>query len=202
MQRQRGDLIFEWKLGEVMTRIFSSLAVLGTLALLGTLMLGLSIGDASQRSAAVQSRVSMHLLAGVGTVVINVFVHALVVTYFMGTGRWLEETCNAYRLDDSWQKSSRDLKWKMYPAMVASLLLLISTGAFGAAADPASSIGFKGWGPLTAGQVHLCFALMTLTVNMAVNCWEFGALSRNGKLVADVMGEVRRIRLEKGLAVE
>jgi ABC-type multidrug transport system fused ATPase/permease subunit len=185
-----------------MTRIFLTLSIVATLALLGALGLGLSIGDASVRSMAVQSRVSVHLLTGVGAVVINVFVHALVVTYFMGTGRWLEETCNAYQLGNSWQKTSRDLKWKMYPAMLTSLLLLITTGAFGAAADPASSIGFKGWGPLSAGQVHLCFALLTLTLNMGVNCAEFVALSRNGQLVADVMGQVRRIRLEKGLEVE
>src|SRR5579862_1359024 len=126
-----------------MTRIFLSLAVCGTLALVSALGLGLTIEDASLRDTAVQSRVAVHFLAGVAALVFGVLVHALVVTYFMGTGRWLEETCNAYRLGNAWQRSSRDVKWKMYPAMFTSLVLLIGTGALGAAADPASAVGFR-----------------------------------------------------------
>jgi hypothetical protein len=119
----------------------------------------------------------------------------------MGTGRWLEETCTAYRLGDDWQTGSKNLKWQLYPAMVMSLLLLIVTGAFGGAADPASAVGFKGWGPVTAAQVHLAVAGLTLAVNAAVNIAEYLALSRNGRLVNEVLQEVRRIRTERGLEV-
>jgi hypothetical protein len=124
-----------------------------------------------------------------------------VVTYFMGTGRWLEETCTAYRLGDAWQTGSRNLKWRLYPAMVTSLLLLIVAGASGGAADPASAVGFRGWGSLTAAQVHLAVAGLALTINAAVNIAEFAALSRNGRLVNEVLDEVRRIRTERGLDV-
>ncbi|MBS0266434.1 MAG: hypothetical protein JSS02_31170, partial [Planctomycetes bacterium] len=127
--------------------------------------------------------------------------HALVVTYFMGTGRWLEETCNAYKLGNDWQQTSKNLKWKMYPAMMTSLLLLITAGAFGAAADPASPVNFRGFGPLTAAQVHLVFVSVTIAVNLAVNFWEFIALTRNGQLVNEVLGRVRQIRIERGLEV-
>ncbi len=133
-----------------MTRIFTTLAICSTGLLLTALWLGFEIGDASSRSAAVQSRFTMHFLIGVGALVFAILVHALVVTYFMGTGRWLEETCQAYRLGASWQTGSKNLKWRLYPAMVTSLLLLILAGASGGAADPASPVGFKGWGPLTA----------------------------------------------------
>jgi hypothetical protein len=184
-----------------MTRIFLSLAICSNLALLAALGLGLVIGNASQPVAAVQSRVTVHFLVGVAALVFALLVHALVVTYFMGTGRWLEETCNAYRLGNSWQESSRNIKWKMYPAMVISLLLLIGTGALGAAADPASAVGFRGIGPLSAAQVHLWFAVVALAVNAGVNAWEYSALSHNGTLVAEVLTQVRQIRVERGLEV-
>ena len=184
-----------------MTRIFLTLAICSTGTLLTALWLGLEIGDASLRASAVQSRVAVHFLTGVAALVFAVLVHALVVTYFMGTGRWLEETCTAYRLGDAWQTGSRNLKWRLYPAMVASLLLLIVTGASGGAADPASAVGFKGWGPLTAAQVHLAVASLTLAINAAVNIGEYVALRRNGRIVNEVLQEVRRMRLERGLEV-
>jgi len=184
-----------------MARIFLTLAVCSTLTLVVALWLGLDIGDASLRETAVQSRVAVHFLTGVAALVFAVLVHALVITYFMGTGRWLEETCAAYHLVDSWQARSRNLKWRLYPAIVCSLLLLIATGALGGAADPASSAGFQGIGPLNAAAVHRYAAIATIVFNVAVNAFEYRALHRNGTLVSEVLSEVRRIRVERGLDV-
>jgi hypothetical protein len=184
-----------------MTRIFSSLAVLSTCLLIVTFGLGWNIGDASMRDPVVQNRVSVHFLTAVGALCFAIAVHALVLTYFMGTGRWLEETCTAYRLGNDWQVRSRNLKWGLYPAMMLGIVLLIVTGAFGGAADPASAFGFRGFGPFTAAQIHLFVAAGTLLVNMIVNGLEFVALQRNGTLVHDVLQRVRQIRIEKGLEV-
>lgn len=184
-----------------MTRIFSTLAILSTAGLLATFWLGWQIGDATSRDLAVQGRVTVHFLTAVGALCFAVLVHAFVLTYFMGTGRWMEETSQAYRLGNDWQARSRDLKWKMYPAMVGGILLLIVTGAFGGAADPASAFGFKGFGSLSAGQVHLTVAALTLLWNVFVNILEFQAVMRNGALVNEVLEQVRRIRIEKGLEV-
>lgn len=184
-----------------MARIFLTLAILSSLALLVAFWLGLGIGDASVIDAIVQSRVAAHFLTALGALVFAVLVHALVLTYFLGTGRWLEETCSAYRLGNEWQTRSRDLKWKLYPAMATSIMLLVLTGASGGAADPASVVGFAGVGPLSAGQAHLAGAIFTLVVNAATNAGEFIALRRNGDLVAQVLQEVHRIRVERGLDV-
>jgi hypothetical protein len=184
-----------------MTRIFSTLAIVSTALLLTTFWLGWRIGDATSRDLVVQGRVSMHLLAGVGALCFAVLVHAFVLTYFMGTGRWMEETCQAYRLGNDWQRLSRELKWRMYPVMVVGLLLLIVTGAFGAAADPASAFGFEGFGALSGAQVHLTVAVATLLWNAVVHVLEFRAVRRNGALVNDVLEQVRRMRLERGLEV-
>jgi hypothetical protein len=184
-----------------MARIFLTLAACSTLTLIAALWLGLAIGDAGVRDTAVQSRVAVHFLAGVAALVFAVLVHALVITYFMGTGRWLEETCAAYRLGDSWQARNRDLKWRLYPTITFSLLALIGTGSLGGAADPASAVGFKGLGPWTAAEVHFYAAVVMLVVNAVANVAEYQALRRNGRLVNEVLAEVRRIRVERGLEV-
>jgi hypothetical protein len=184
-----------------MTRIFSTLATCSTLLLVVAFWLGTGIGDARLRDSAVQSRVTVHFLTGVAALVFASLVHALVITYFMGTGRWLEETSRAYRLGDARQVRSRALKWRTYPPIVASLLLLIVTGALGGAADPASAVSFQGIGPFTAAQVHFHVAAATFAVNVAANLCEYSALRRNGALIAEVLDDVRRIRVERGLEV-
>ena len=184
-----------------MTRILTTLVVIGSVGLGVAFWLGWTIGDPTVRDPAVQSRVAVHFLAAVAALVFAVLVHAMVITYFMGTGRWLEETCTAYKLGDQWQQASRNLKWRLYPALTGSLVLLIATGAFGGAADPASAVAFEGFGSLSAAQVHLCVAVVTLAVNAVVNVWELIAVRRNGRLVSNVLDEVRRIRTERGLDV-
>jgi hypothetical protein len=124
-----------------------------------------------------------------------------VLTYFMGTGRWLEETTLAYHLPPHWQQESKSLKYRTVPAMVLSMVLLILTGAFGAAADPASATGFRGWGELSADTLHMLIALTTVGINLIVNLLEYSALHRNGVIIGEVLQEVRKMRLERGLEV-
>lgn len=183
-----------------MTRIFLPLSILSLVAMGITFAMGLRIGDAALPEQA--GNVSAHLLSGMGTIVFSLLVHALVLTYFLGTGRWLEETCNAYRLAPTFLTENRRLKWHIYPLMTFCLLLLVATGAFGAAADPASAVGFKGWGAISAAQVHLLIAVTMLALNAGAYGWEFLALRKNGELVNEVLAQVRRMREERGLPVE
>ncbi len=192
---------YDRKSTKFMTRIFLTLALLSNCTLTTALILGLGIGDPHRFDARIQHAVGVHFIVGVAALVFAVMVHALVLTYFMGTGRWLEETAQAYRLPGDSSGANRNLKWKVLPAMLLSLILLISTGAFGAAADPASSVGFQGLAGLSAATVHWLVAGVTLAVNLAVNALEFVALSRNKALIDAVLAEVRRIRVERGLPV-
>ncbi len=159
----------------------------------------MSIGDATQRAA--QTVVSYHLLTGLGALIFTSLVHAIVLTYFMGTGRWLEETTTAYKLDWSSYKASKTLKYRTILLMLVCFLMLIVTGAFGAAADPASEVGFRGFWGLSGGAVHMTIALMTWAVNLLVNVYQFQVLTRNGEIIEGVLAEVRRIRIENGLSV-
>lgn len=181
------------------TRIFTTLAIIAALLTTLAFALGMSIGDATQRDA--QNVVGYHLLAGLGALIFTSLVHAIVLTYFMGTGRWLEETTIAYKLPWDFYSTSKKLKYRTILLMLVCFLLLITTGAFGAAADPASAVNFRGFWGFTGGQVHMTIALVTWAANLAVNLYQFSTLSRNGEIIESVMSEVRRIRVENGLSI-
>jgi hypothetical protein len=183
-------------------RIFLPLAFLSTASLLVAMGLGLAIDDPRVRSASVQAGVQYHFLAALAALVFATLVHAIVLTYFMGTGRWLEETSSAYQLDPQLHGKSAKIKYRTVSSMVLCFFLLIVTGAFGAAADPASPMQSKGWGGYSASTIHLFLACATIAMNIFVNWLEFQALEQNGDLIEQALAEVRRIRIEKGLAVD
>ncbi|MDC0273770.1 MAG: hypothetical protein P8M30_01585 [Planctomycetaceae bacterium] len=182
-----------------MSRIFSSLCVVSTILLIVALVLGLNIDDAKELSS--RGAVSNHMLMALAALVFALLVHAILLTYFMGTGRWLEETSNAYKLSPDYCERSAKLKYSTIPLMTGALFLLIVTGAFGAASDPLSRVQFQGWLGLSAAQIHYLIACLTVGTNVVVNLLEYLAIHQNGQLIKEVLGEVRRIRQEHGLPV-
>lgn len=182
-----------------MTRIFLTLASVSTLLLVIVFVLGLSIDDPKALES--QRLVSWHLMLALTGLVVATLVHAIVLTYFMGTGRWMEDVSKTYQLDESWRLESQRLKYRVLPAMSGCFLLLLTTVGFGAAADPASRLGFTGWAGLSASTVHLLVALTTVCCNVLVNVLEFQAIERNGQLVQEVLEKVREIRIARGLPV-
>ena len=183
-----------------MKRIFLTLAIVGNVAGLAAFFVGWLIGDASVASPAIQKTVSGHMLLGLAALVFQSLVHAICLTYFMGTGRWMEETSNAYRLDAEFRSRNQSLKYRSLPGMVACLLVLVATGALGAAADPATpaNAGILG---LSGATLHFLVASIGLVVNAATNLTEYSAISRNSNIVDEVMVAVRTIRRERGLPV-
>ena len=184
-----------------MKRIFATLAVVSTLFLLAAYVLGWMIDDPRDLSDGGAS-VRWHFLSAVGGLMFAALVHAIVLTYFMGTGRWLEETSNAYKLGDTWTSQNRKIKYGTLPWMAGALLLLILAGAFGAIADPASRAGVDGFFGIPAATVHNLVASFALAANMAINYLEYSSIARNSELVDGVLAEVLRIRKEKNLPVE
>lgn len=181
-----------------MNRIFLTLAIVSTLLLLLAMGFGIGIGNPAELEE--QGSVARHQLLSFGGLIVALMVHGLVLTYFMGTGRWIEETCTTYGLGDKWRRENTALKYSALPLMVGSVFLLIGAGAFGAAADPASPVGFQGWLGLTAATWHFLIAILALGLHLIATIVEYFALSRNGELIQEVMAEVQRIRAAHGLA--
>jgi len=141
------------------------------------------------------------MLMGMGGLIFATLIHAIVFTYFMGTGRWLEETSSAYQLPSTFHGENRKLKYRLLIKITGSLLLLILTGAMGAAADPASPVSFESSLGLTDAWTHLIVGSVAILANVLTGMAEFSSIERNGEIIEEVLGEVRRIRTEKGLPV-
>ena len=182
--------------------IFLPLAVISTLLLGTTFVLGWTIQDAAEPSLSHQ--VDHHLWTALAGMLFATLVHGLVMTYFIGTGRWFEETTRAYSTTGEsvigeCYAASRALKYRTVMTIVAGFTLLLAAGTLGAAADPASPVGFTGWLGLAPATLHLLVALAAVAVNSWTHLAEYSALHENAKLIERMMDQVRRIRAERGL---
>ncbi|MEZ6066035.1 MAG: hypothetical protein R3B90_10080 [Planctomycetaceae bacterium] len=177
-----------------MTRIFATLAIFANVALMASFALGWSIGDAKSLPPDEGEIIGWHVLIALGSSLIALLVHAVALTYFMGTGRWIEETTAAYSLPEDSRRRNIQLKYSVLPGMIACILLLIATGSFGAVADPASAIEFT-----NDAFVHFACASTLLVVNSAVNWLEWDAIARNGRIVDDIVRAVNERRTAAGL---
>jgi hypothetical protein len=182
-------------------RIFLTLTVVSTLLLLASLILGFEIGDPHSVTPATRKFLSYHLLVSVAALIFAALVHAVLLTYFMGTSRWMLEARQAYKFDARWNEENRQLKYRAIPVMVLCLVLLISNIPLGAVSVDRNDWKVPGLGAISPSRVHLVVAVLTLVVNLAVNVVEYRAISRNSQLIEEVVGEVRRIREARGLPV-
>ena len=180
-----------------MKTIFLPLSIISTLLLAAAVVLGLGIENAAERSLSHQ--VDYHMWASMGGMLFTTLVHGLVMTYFIGTGRWFEEPDRVYPLSGDGYAASRKLKYRTIPVIVGGFLLLLVAGTLGAAADPASPVGFTGWLGLSPATLHLLAALVAVGLNTWTHVIEYAALDENARLIGQVMDEVKQIRTERGL---
>ena len=184
-----------------MPRIFLTLAGVSSILLIGTFILGWMVGDIRTTEGATGAAFNLHFLASVGALIFATLVHAIVLTYFMGTGRWLEETVHAYKLPLDVRVENQKLKYRAIPAMVGAVFLLIILGSTGVAMDPGSAVDFRQLWGIPAATIHMTLASFTLLANFGVNWLEYQAIARNGQIIDHIVAEVKRIRLERGLPV-
>jgi hypothetical protein len=176
-----------------MTLAWFALVMMGA-----TLIVGLSIEDLHTEHTEEMLRwATVHRLAGVATALAVVLVNSIVVTYFIGTSRWCKEVCETYALDVSLIRRSTSLKRRTFPWAVMGMLAVVGVIALGGAADPATGM------PHTRDWVtpHLWGAMTGLAFVAWVFFVEWKNIDANHVVIADVLAEVRRIRLERGLEV-
>ena len=172
-----------------------SLAWLNAGALLATFAVGFLCEGRANVSAEValtvsQQRFAIHLLGGLFTAVLTLVVHPIALTYFMGTGRWVQEVVAAYRMPESIWIQARQIKQRTFPFVLGSILLIIATAALGAATD-------RG---LIDRNLHMAGAVLAIGFNLWSYLREYEAIRANGELLDQIMGEVTRMRRERGLS--
>jgi hypothetical protein len=173
-----------------MNRIFLTLASLNAFALLASFVVGTvsKLGDGLHHGQS--AAFAAHFTLGLLTAILTLFVHCLIFTYFLGTGRWVKEVGLAYRLPDAgWPKHTRELKRQTFPPALFAMLITIGTSAAGAGAM------WRQW----PWYVHGSLAVLTLLMNGWAFVIEFRNVSINGRIIEEVLAETDRIRAARGL---
>lgn len=181
-----------------MTRIFPTLASLSIGLYLASIVLGLSIGDLYSDPTAATLRVrGIHMLMGTSAALAVVFVHSIVVTYFIGTSRWCKEVTETYRLDEQPLRESTILKRRTFPWSVLGMLAVVGVGALGAASDPGTGRA----NTASMADVHLVASM----AGLAFVCWTYFQawqnIAQNQLVINRIVAMVQRIRQERGLDV-
>lgn len=177
-----------------MSRILIGLGSLNALVLLVTVAVGfLSEGRANVTLdlplTESQRYFTIHLISGLSAALLTLLLHSLIFTYFIGTGRWVQEVAKAYRLPESFWNQSRKLKLQALPFILGSILLVIAAVTLGAATD-------RG---MLDPNLHLAVAVLAIAFNGWSCVTEYRAVSANSELILRIMEEVTRQRRERGL---
>jgi hypothetical protein len=185
-----------------MNRIFTSLALVSIAALVATLLLGFSLGDLNDPALRHSDQLPrlvhlsmIHKMFGLASALIVVLVNSIVVTYFIGTGRWCKEVVEAYSLDLELIRRSLTIKRRTFPWAVMAMLAIVGVSALGAAADP---------GRMQPGTEHWAIPhLIGSLAGIGFIAWAFvleaQRIREQQDVISQVLSEVKRIRDERGL---
>jgi protein-S-isoprenylcysteine O-methyltransferase Ste14 len=179
-----------------MTRIFPTLASLSLGLFVASVVIGLAIGNLYDNPTDATLRLrGVHMLTGTSAALAVVFVHSIVVTYFIGTSRWCKEVTETYRLDPGPLRRSTMLKRRTFPWCVLGMLAVVAVGALGAASDPGTGR------PNTAdmASVHLVAALVGLVFVAWTYFQAWQNIADNQNVIQEIVAMVARIRRERGL---
>ncbi len=149
------------------------------------------------REAAVRT-FRLHFLLGISASLVVMFVHGIVVTYFIGTSRWCKEVVIAYSLDQDYVTRSGRVKRRVFPFTVAAMLTAVAIVALGAAADPATHVAPL-WEGLPWSQVHLASALLGMALMLLVHYVQWTAIVENQQIITELTERVGEVRKAKGL---
>lgn len=181
-----------------MTRILAVLATLSIIALVAALLVGLSIGDLyvrPQPNDATLLWARVHRLTGVVAALGVVFVESVIVTYFIGTSRWIREVVETYQFDPAIVRNSNRLKRRTFPWALAGMLAVVGVISLGGAADPATGR------PNTAAWAnwHLAGAFC----GIALIGWTYVVAWNNvfaqHTIIQELVAQVDQVRRKRGL---
>ncbi|MBX3415174.1 MAG: hypothetical protein KF708_20990 [Pirellulales bacterium] len=186
-----------------MNRIFLYLALFALTFLLATMMLGLSLGDVYNPADRVTQRwATIHRLSGISVGLLLMLVNSVVITYFIGTSRWCREVVDTYQLDQQLTRRANAIKRRTFPVAVISMLVAVGMVALGGAADPGASLQLEPLFGLTWANLHLIGALLGTAMIAFGFTVEWSNIQEQRGLIQEILDEVRRIRLARGLDVD
>lgn len=161
-----------------MVHAFLSLAIGQVLMTLITAGAGLYIrGEQSQ---------NFHMVLGIVTALLTVFVHSVVLTYFSATSRMIKEACDRGGLDRGFVEQARTLKSAVMMRLGIGVVFILGPVITGALALRGELPGEE--------HTHSAAALLAMLVNLYVFVAEYRRIRANGIVVDAVFKECGDLR--------
>jgi hypothetical protein len=149
-----------------------------------------ALRESREELAAALEWAEWHRLLGIATGIVVILVNSIVVTYFIGTGRWCREVSETYQLDPAFVDESIALKRRAIPWSVLGTTAIIVTVALGGSADPAAT-GRVDRGPFWA-EAHFFAALVTVAVVALCFYIQWVKVAENAEVIEKIMAAVRQ----------
>jgi hypothetical protein len=121
-----------------------------------------------------------HVLAGALSAITCCAVHCVVFTYFIATAKWIQHAVSVKNLDPELTRPTRSFKVQAMPAAMTAIAAVLAAAILGAYTDSYQR-------PST---LHHIAAITSIAINALVACVEYSAISRNGKLVDEVLAKI------------
>jgi len=150
-----------------------------------------------------RQRMTLHFYLGVAACILVILVNSVTVTYFVGTSRWCKEVGETYDLKPELQLRSTLIKRRTFPWAFMGMLAMVGLALLGGLADPSiplnqaqptRSAAMVSWHYLAA-MAALAFIALTFTIQAL-------RMAENFQAIQDILAEVHRIRVAKGLPVK
>ncbi len=142
---------------------------------------------------------TLHMLLGAAAAMVTVLVNSITITYFIGTSRWCKEVCETYQLNAELAEQSTRLKRSTFPWALAGIFAVIIVIGLGAAADPSGANWSRSADYVSPHYAAAMIAIAVITVAFWV---QIGRIAENYGVIEQILAEVERVRMEKGLQVE
>lgn len=166
-----------------MHRIFLGLAITNGSLLAAAFLLGLFASG--EERGPVEFWHGLHFLVGLFATMATLFVHSIVFTYFLGTGKWVKEVVRVYELPDGVYAQAVRNKRRAFPFEFLGMTLVGVTAWLGAASDT-----IAGWSSLW----HLGMAAVALAFNLGAFAVEYATILAQARLLIEVKDQADRRR--------
>jgi hypothetical protein len=127
----------------------------------------------------------LHFLIGLLTTMGTLLVHSIVFTYFLGTGKWVDEVVRVYRLPGWLSAQAQKNKRKAFPFELGSMAVIGGTAWLGAGTDA------RQWPSVW----HLGLAALALAFNLGAFVAEYATIVVQARLLLEVKDQADRLRL-------
>jgi hypothetical protein len=152
-----------------------TLALMGTLALAGTIVVGYRVPDPGW--------MKLHFLGALGATTFLVMAHSFIMFFLIATGVELKEMEKSLRWGDSFRRRTLAFKSRLFPAMTGTLLLVMGNFILGAAAHTRA---IPAW-------IHEGLAWITLAACLITLHREYRVLGDNNRLIGEAAQRRRRL---------